>query len=253
MTGRIAVGVSGAGSNLRALAAAAGRGELGGEIVLVFADRACPALDWAAEQGIDTALVPGRRRRGARRRPSRPSRPGRRRAGRLHADRRAGRPGRLRRAGSSTPTRRCCPRSRARTPSRDALAARRRGDRLHGPPRRRHARRRPDRRPGGRRRSCPATTWRRSTSGSARSSTGCCRAPSALLLAGALSVDSTAVGSASTWTAADRAVPQPRRALLSVSDKTGLAEFAAGLVAPRLRAGVDRRAPPGRCARPACR
>ncbi len=57
-TGRIAVGVSGAGSNLRALAAAADRGELGGDIVLVFADRACPALDWAAEQGIETALVP---------------------------------------------------------------------------------------------------------------------------------------------------------------------------------------------------
>ena len=36
---RIAVGVSGAGSNLRALQAAAARGELGGEIVLVFADR----------------------------------------------------------------------------------------------------------------------------------------------------------------------------------------------------------------------
>jgi phosphoribosylaminoimidazolecarboxamide formyltransferase/IMP cyclohydrolase len=57
--GRIAVGVSGAGSNLRALAAAAGRGEVGGAIVLVFADRACPALDWAIEQGIETALVPG--------------------------------------------------------------------------------------------------------------------------------------------------------------------------------------------------
>ena len=57
--GRIAVGVSGAGSNLRALAAAADRGELGGSIVLVFADRACPALDWAAEEGIETALVPG--------------------------------------------------------------------------------------------------------------------------------------------------------------------------------------------------
>jgi len=56
--GRIAVGVSGTGSNLRALAAAAARGELGGRIVLVFADRACPALDWAVEQGIDTALVP---------------------------------------------------------------------------------------------------------------------------------------------------------------------------------------------------
>jgi phosphoribosylaminoimidazolecarboxamide formyltransferase / IMP cyclohydrolase len=57
--GRIVVAVSGAGSNLRALHAAAARGELGGEIVLVVADRACPALDWAAEQGIDTALVPG--------------------------------------------------------------------------------------------------------------------------------------------------------------------------------------------------
>lgn len=59
MTGRIAVGVSGTGSNLRSLEAAAGRGELGGEIALVFADRACPALDWATEKGIDTALIPG--------------------------------------------------------------------------------------------------------------------------------------------------------------------------------------------------
>ena len=50
--GRIAVGVSGAGTNLRALAAAADRGELGGAIVLVFADRSCPALDWAAEQAL---------------------------------------------------------------------------------------------------------------------------------------------------------------------------------------------------------
>ena len=58
MSGRIAVGVSGQGSNLRALHAAAERGELGGEIVVVFADRACAALDWATEQGIDTALIP---------------------------------------------------------------------------------------------------------------------------------------------------------------------------------------------------
>jgi len=56
---RIAVGVSGAGSNLRALAAAAARGELGAEIGLVFADRSCAALEWAAEEGIDTALLPG--------------------------------------------------------------------------------------------------------------------------------------------------------------------------------------------------
>ena len=58
MTRRIAVGVSGAGSNLRALVAAANRGAVGGSVVLVFADRDCPALAWAAEQGIDTALVP---------------------------------------------------------------------------------------------------------------------------------------------------------------------------------------------------
>jgi len=56
--GRVAVGVSGTGSNLRALAAAADRGELGGEIALVFADRPCAALEWAAERGIETALVP---------------------------------------------------------------------------------------------------------------------------------------------------------------------------------------------------
>jgi phosphoribosylaminoimidazolecarboxamide formyltransferase/IMP cyclohydrolase len=59
MTGRIAVAVSGAGSNLQALHAAAERGELGGRIVLVVADRACRALDWAAAHGIDVALVPG--------------------------------------------------------------------------------------------------------------------------------------------------------------------------------------------------
>ena len=57
MSGRIAVGVSGAGSNLRALHAAASRGELGAQIVLVFSDRPCPAIDWAAEQGIETQVV----------------------------------------------------------------------------------------------------------------------------------------------------------------------------------------------------
>jgi phosphoribosylaminoimidazolecarboxamide formyltransferase/IMP cyclohydrolase len=56
--GRIAVGVSGRGSNLQALVAAAERAELGGSVVLVFADRPCPALDWAAEHGIETSLVP---------------------------------------------------------------------------------------------------------------------------------------------------------------------------------------------------
>jgi phosphoribosylaminoimidazolecarboxamide formyltransferase/IMP cyclohydrolase len=55
---RIAVGVSGEGSNLRALVAASRRGALGAEVALVFADRPCPALDWAGEQGTETALVP---------------------------------------------------------------------------------------------------------------------------------------------------------------------------------------------------
>jgi len=59
VSGRVAVGVSGAGSNLRALAAAARRGELGGGIALVFADRPCAAIEWAAEQGIETAVLPG--------------------------------------------------------------------------------------------------------------------------------------------------------------------------------------------------
>ena len=57
--GRVAVAVSGAGSNLRALHAAAARGDLGADVVLAVADRPCPALEWAAEQGIETALVPG--------------------------------------------------------------------------------------------------------------------------------------------------------------------------------------------------
>ncbi len=58
MSRRIAIGVSGSGTNLKALAAAVARGELGATIVLVFADRRCPALEWAAEGGLPTALVP---------------------------------------------------------------------------------------------------------------------------------------------------------------------------------------------------
>jgi hypothetical protein len=34
------------------------RGALDAEIALVFADRECPALDWAVEQGIETLVVP---------------------------------------------------------------------------------------------------------------------------------------------------------------------------------------------------
>ena len=58
MAHRIAVGVSGSGSNLRALHAAAERGALDAEIALVFADRDCAAISWAVEQGIDALVVP---------------------------------------------------------------------------------------------------------------------------------------------------------------------------------------------------
>ena len=58
MAHRIAVGVSGTGSNLRALHALTSRGALDAEIALVFADRPCAALDWAVELGIETLLVP---------------------------------------------------------------------------------------------------------------------------------------------------------------------------------------------------
>ncbi len=54
---RIAVGVSGTGSNLAALVAADARGLLAGRIVLVFADRECPALRLAVEAGLATAVV----------------------------------------------------------------------------------------------------------------------------------------------------------------------------------------------------
>ncbi|MFH1474611.1 MAG: formyltransferase family protein, partial [Chloroflexota bacterium] len=58
MGGRIAVGVSGNGSNLRALAARIERGALDAQIVLVFADRPCAAIAWAEEAGLDAAVIP---------------------------------------------------------------------------------------------------------------------------------------------------------------------------------------------------
>ncbi|MFN8621010.1 MAG: bifunctional phosphoribosylaminoimidazolecarboxamide formyltransferase/IMP cyclohydrolase [Chloroflexota bacterium] len=54
---RIAVAVSGTGSNLRALRAAEQRGLLGGRIVLVLADQDCPALAFAHDEGIAVAVV----------------------------------------------------------------------------------------------------------------------------------------------------------------------------------------------------
>lgn len=57
--GRIAVCVSRTGTNLRALVAASRRGALAGEVVLVVADRACPGLEWARDEGLPARLVTG--------------------------------------------------------------------------------------------------------------------------------------------------------------------------------------------------
>jgi phosphoribosylaminoimidazolecarboxamide formyltransferase/IMP cyclohydrolase len=54
---RVAVCVSGRGSNLRALHRAERQGALGGSIVLVLADRECPGLAYARESGIPDALL----------------------------------------------------------------------------------------------------------------------------------------------------------------------------------------------------
>jgi len=57
LSGRVAVLVSGEGTNLRALRRAETGGRLGGQIVLVLADRPCNALAFAADEGIPTALI----------------------------------------------------------------------------------------------------------------------------------------------------------------------------------------------------
>jgi phosphoribosylaminoimidazolecarboxamide formyltransferase/IMP cyclohydrolase len=58
VTSRIAVLVSGRGTNLGALIEAQRRGTLGGEIALVLADQACPAIDRATAAAIPTRVVP---------------------------------------------------------------------------------------------------------------------------------------------------------------------------------------------------
>lgn len=57
MSGRIVVLISGSGSNLAALVIAGRRGEAGGEVVAVVADRDCRGLAIAKDHGIETAVV----------------------------------------------------------------------------------------------------------------------------------------------------------------------------------------------------
>jgi phosphoribosylaminoimidazolecarboxamide formyltransferase / IMP cyclohydrolase len=57
VSGRVAVCVSGAGTNLRALRRFEQRNLLRGEIALVLADRPCDALAFAADENIPTALI----------------------------------------------------------------------------------------------------------------------------------------------------------------------------------------------------
>ena len=174
---RIAVGVSGAGSNLRALAAAAGRGELGGDDRPGLRRSRLPGARLGGGAGDRDGARPGRRRRDAGRRRSRPSAPDvvvlagyMRIVGPAVLAAFAGRI--LNTHPSLLPA---FPGAHAVA---DALAHGVDRHRLHGPPRRRDARRRPDRRPGGGRDPARTTTRRPSTSGSGRSSTGCCRGPS---------------------------------------------------------------------------
>ncbi len=235
--GRIAVGVSGAGSNLRALAAAAERGELGGRIVLVFADRACPALDWAAEQGIETALVPAAPA-GDERRPGRGGRRARRdaplgwgrprRPRRLHADRRPADAGGV-------------PRPDPQHPS--------------GPPARLPRRPRGPRRAGPRGALTGATVHLVDATldgGPIVAQEAVPVLPDddeatlhariqavehrllpravALALAGALGHEPGATRTTVDVERAEARIPRPRRALLSVSDKTGLVDLGRRLV-----------------------
>ncbi len=55
---RIAVLVSGEGSTMRALVEAAEDPTWGGQVVVVVADRECPAIDWARGRGLTVAVHP---------------------------------------------------------------------------------------------------------------------------------------------------------------------------------------------------
>ena len=201
-------------------AAAAGRGELGAELALVVRRSACPALDWAAEQGIETALVPGgddatlagdalgRRRRTSSSWPATCGSSARatlaafRRADRQHPSvAPAGVPGRARRPRRAGARRSRSPGCTVHLVDRDP-------------------RRRPDRRPGGRARPAGRRRGDPPRTDQGRGAP----APAGGASRGGSSRHARQPG-------ADASPHVPRRALLSVSDKTGLVDLARGLVA----------------------
>ena len=261
MSGRIAVGVSGAGSNLRARR---GRGGVvassAATIVLVVRRPACPAIDWAGEQGFETAIVPapvlstlpaGRLGRDAgrdaarRRRPTSSCWPG----SCACSGRRSWPPSR---AGSSTPT----PPSLPAFPGAHAVARRarrgRRAERRHGPPRRRDARRRADRRSRRRCRSCPATTRRRAPRadpGGRASAPAASRRPAARRRR-----PRSSTGAVDARRRLGRVEPARSRAGRSCRSRTRPASRrSAAASSPSASSSSRPAARPRRCARPACR
>ena len=242
---RIAVGVSGTGSNLRALRAAERRGLLGGDHRARARRPRLPGRRLGARAGHPGAVVPPRGH------PDRdgvgPCRLARRcsGAGRTSSSWRAscacwaGQSRTPSGAGSSTCIRRCCRRSRARTPS--AMRWRRgvavTGVTVHlvdetldgGPIVAQEA--------------VPVRARRRTATRSARASmpwsTGCCR--------GSWRWPPPAPGHRRGRPRDGRPDPVggasrvPRRALLSMSDKAGLVDLARGPGRAGLRAGLDRR------------
>ena len=222
-----------------------------GEIVLVFADRACPALDWAAEQGIDTALVPGgddatlaEALAGAR--PDVVVLAGYMRI--VGPAVLAAFPGRIVNTHPSL-----LPAFPGAHAVRDALAHGVAVTGVHGPPRRRDARRRPDRRPGGRPGPPGRRRGRPARRGSRPSSTGCCHGSSRCCSR-----------RRSRWTTDGRHVTvdleraDARLPATASGAAVGVGQDRPGR--PRAwargaRASSSSRpaAPPGRCARPGCR
>ena len=137
-------------------------------------------------------------------------------------------------AGSSTPTRRCCRPSRGRMPwpmrwptASPSPAAPSTSSTPPSTAARSWRRRRS--------RSCPTTTPTRCMPGSGRSSTACCRGPWRSCWPAPSGRRARRAARPRRPRAGRRPVPVPRRALLSVSDKTGLVDFAGGLV----RAGFE--------------